>query len=175
MSGEPDEGNNTVTAKDMLTDASGEASIRYTPPEAGGRRTVRASINSGLLKSEVFTINGTPGSGGGGGGGGGGGSDPTNTITISPSSVSGDPGDTETITVSNPAGVLVELSSIVVFLRAISRLQQERRPVSQAPSRYPVRTRSYTIFAVGVNWWCYGFRFSDRYGSNHSIGYPHCF
>ena len=51
----------------MLTDASGEASIRYTPPEAGGRRTVRASINSGLLSSEVFTINGTPGSGGGGG------------------------------------------------------------------------------------------------------------
>ena len=89
----------TDGAKDITTDANGEASVIYTAPEEGGRRTVRASINNGL-KSVVFTINGTPSSGGGGGGGGGGDVDEddededdiTNTITVSPLTLSGAPG-----------------------------------------------------------------------------------
>ena len=52
---------NTDRAKDIKTDVNGEASVRYTAPEEGGRRTVRASINNGL-KSVVFTINGPAGS-----------------------------------------------------------------------------------------------------------------
>ena len=43
--------------QEVPTDASGEASVRYTAPDTGGRQTVRASINNGL-KSVVFTING---------------------------------------------------------------------------------------------------------------------
>ena len=92
----------TDGAKDITTDANGEASVIYTAPEEGGRRTVRASINNSL-KSVVFTINGTPSSGGGGGGGGGGeeeeeeeeeeDEDTTgNTITVRPIILSGAPG-----------------------------------------------------------------------------------
>ena len=43
--------------QEVVTDASGEASVRYTAPDTGGRQTVRASIDNGL-KSVVFTING---------------------------------------------------------------------------------------------------------------------
>ena len=57
----PTEGNTVSpsTIIDVMTNPSGEASIRYTPPENGGRRTVGASIRGGL-KSVVFTVNGSP-------------------------------------------------------------------------------------------------------------------
>ena len=55
-------GTDTDTIKDIATNTSGQASVRYTPPEGGGRRTVSASISGGL-KSVTFTINGTPGTG----------------------------------------------------------------------------------------------------------------
>ena len=57
-------GTPSKTVVNVQTDSVGEASIRYTPPDAGGRRTVRASINNGA-KSVTFTINGAPSSGGG--------------------------------------------------------------------------------------------------------------
>ena len=56
------DGNDTDTIIDVLTDSDGEASVRYTPPEAGGRRTVSASINQGA-KFKIFTINGPASSG----------------------------------------------------------------------------------------------------------------
>ena len=59
------DGTPSPTVVNVQTNSVGEASIRYTPPAAGGRRTVRASINNGA-KSVTFTINGVPSSGGGG-------------------------------------------------------------------------------------------------------------
>ena len=53
------------TIQEVPTDASGEASIRWSiDPDIGGRRTVRASIKD-TDKSVVFTINGAPSRGGG--------------------------------------------------------------------------------------------------------------
>ena len=53
------DGTASPTVVNVQTNSVGEASIRYTPPAAGGRRTVRASINNGA-KSVTFTINGAP-------------------------------------------------------------------------------------------------------------------
>ncbi len=50
------------TRRVIFTDSSGQASIRYSPPEASGQRTVNASINAGA-KFVIFTINGPAGSG----------------------------------------------------------------------------------------------------------------
>ena len=108
--------NTSSTAKDIKTDENGEASVRYTPPEAGGRRTVSASVRAGL-RSVTFTVNGTGGGGGGGSGGGGGGggddddADP-DVITFSDTTIEGEPGDEVDITVrSSPSNAIVELSS----------------------------------------------------------------
>ena len=102
----------TDGAKDITTDANGEASVIYTAPEEGGRRTVRASINNSL-KSVVFTINGTPSSGGGGGGGDDSEDEPPpQIITISPLNTTGEPGEEVTINVtSSPSGVFATLGS----------------------------------------------------------------
>lgn len=86
-------GTNTDTIKDIDTNTSGEASVRYTPPEGGERRTVSASISSGL-KSETFIINGSPGTGTGSGTGTGAGS------SVSPTSIIGAPGSTHTLTIN---------------------------------------------------------------------------
>ena len=52
--GEPDDqGNNTVTAKDMLTDATVKPQFRYTPPEAGGRRTVARVLTVDLNRKSL--------------------------------------------------------------------------------------------------------------------------
>ena len=106
--------NTNPTIERITTNSSGEASINYIPPDDPGRRTVSATIVENPTKSVTFTINGPAGTrtDTGPDTGTDTGTDTTaNTITISPSSISGEPGTTETITISNPAGVLVQLSS----------------------------------------------------------------
>ena len=53
--------------KVIVTDESGQASIRYTPPKGSARRTVSATILN-TAQSVIFTVNGAPSSGGGGSG-----------------------------------------------------------------------------------------------------------
>ncbi len=55
----------TSSRRVVMTDASGQASVRYSPPEGSGKRTVSAGI-LGTAKSQTFTINGAPSSGGSG-------------------------------------------------------------------------------------------------------------
>ena len=86
-------------AKDIETDVNGEASVGYTAPEEGGRRTVRASINNGL-KSVIFTINGPAVSGGSGGSGNGGDPDPEPIITRTLDIDVSDSGSTRTVEVT---------------------------------------------------------------------------
>ena len=75
----------------------------------------------------------------------------TNTITISPPSVSGAPGDTRTITVSNPAGVRVNLSSPQSGFP-----ESNFSPATGTATSFtstvtlPSTDGTYTIFAVGV-------------------------
>ena len=73
---------------------------------------------------------------------------PTNTITISPSSTTGDPGDTETISVtSSPTGVLVTLSS-TEFANTLFSPQSGLTPFTSTLT-LPSSTRSYSFFAFG--------------------------
>ena len=98
----------------------------------------------------------------------------TNTITISPSSVSGAPGDTETISVtSSPTGVTVSLSSND-FANTLFSPQSGDNAVHEYADT-PEFDKVVYLLRRRFNRWCYSFRFSDRYGSNHSTGYPHCF
>ena len=97
----------TAFRRVIFTDSSGQASVRYTPPQGGDRRTVRASI-VGIDRSVIFTVNGAPSSGGGGGGGGGGDDDTPPPVTASvPSSVSGAAGSSQTLTITAPAAATV--------------------------------------------------------------------
>ena len=157
----------------IFTDSSGQASVRYSPPQGGDRRTVSAGI-LGTARSVIFAVNGAPSTGGGNNNNNN--NNVTNTITISPSSVSGAPGETETITVSNPAGVLVELSSSSTGFPQSNFLACNRNGDQFHKHRHATKY-GWTIYHLcrWCDWWCHDFRFSDRYGSNHSIGYPHCF
>ena len=137
------------------TNSSGEAEVDFFLGSDTGVVEVVASISGTTPVGSIpygdtvtFTVNGTPSSGGGGGGGGGGGSDPTNTITISPSSTTGDPGETETISVSSsPTGVLVTLSS-TEFANTLFSPQSGLTPFTSTLT-LPSSTRSYSFFAFG--------------------------
>ena len=75
---------------------------------------------------------------------------PTNTITISPSSTTGDPGETETISVtSSPTGVLVTLSSND-FDNTNFSPQSGITPFTSTLT-LPSTTRDYTFHAYGDN------------------------
>ena len=71
---------------------------------------------------------------------------PANTITISPSSLSGTPGETETITISNPAGVQVNLSGSGFTFSPTSGTATSFTSTVTLPSA----SGSHTITATGV-------------------------
>ena len=157
---------NTDRRRDITTDSSGEASVRYLAAEGSGAQKVTATLEAGSRRLKTFTINGTSSSGGGGGGGGGG-SDPTNTITVSPSSTTGEPGDTESISVtSSPTGVLVTLSS-TEFANTNFSPQSGITPFTSTLT-LPSATRLVWLLRLRFNRWCYGFRFGKCYGRNYS-------
>ena len=53
-------GTSSDIIEDVDTNSSGEASVRYTPPDGGGRRTVSASLQDNPTKLVTFTVNGAP-------------------------------------------------------------------------------------------------------------------
>ena len=52
--------------RDIITDSSGEASVRYLAAEGSGAQKVTATLEAGSRRLKTFTINGAPSSGGGG-------------------------------------------------------------------------------------------------------------
>ena len=92
------------------TGPNGEAGVTYNVGQLVQARDVIAEVREEAQETTqydfaidrvVFNVNGRAGTGSGGSGGsGGGGSDPTNTITISLSETSGEPGDEIDVTVS---------------------------------------------------------------------------
>ena len=132
------------------TDGSGEAQVIYYQDPGAGSDTVTATISGDNYEREViFGIDGGRTTGGGtsnqqqqqpG--------TPTNTITISPSSTTGDPGETETISVtSSPTGVLVTLSSND-FANTLFSPQSGLTPFTSTLT-LPSSTGSYGVFAFG--------------------------
>ena len=100
--GEPgtrtENGTSSDTIEDVDTNSSGEASVRYTPPDGGGKRTVSASLNNNPTKLVTFTINGTPSTGIGTGTDTGT-TTPGSRLVASSSSISGAAGSTQTVTI----------------------------------------------------------------------------
>ena len=152
-------GNDEDTIKDILTDSSGEASVRYTPPDGGGRRTVSASISGGL-KSVTFTVNGTPSSGGGGGDDDD--DDDTTTpnrLAITPTSISGAPDATRTITVTALNTSSVAVSNVSVTLGGLTSFLADGGTLSSTAGVTPftstltlpdtAATHLITAFATG--------------------------
>ena len=93
-----DNGTNTTTSN---TDATGIAAAYYTTTSSG-QQSVKASIQttSHGVQSVTFTINGTPAAGGGGNDGGGA-ADPA--FSVTPTTITGAPGSTHTVTVNTAA------------------------------------------------------------------------
>ena len=112
------DGTSSAIIQDVDTNPSGEASVRYTPPDGGGRRTVSASLQDNPTKSVIFTVNGAPSSGGGGGGGDDDDEDdtpPPVSATV-PSSVTGTAGGTTVLTfTTNAASVFVGSPTVDTF------------------------------------------------------------
>ena len=141
----------TMTRVVDRTDARGIAWVIYDPKGSTGDLIVTASITEvkdgtgDIIDDVTFNVKGGTGSGNNNN------NNVTNTITISPSSVSGAPGETETITVSNPAGVLVELSS-----SSTGFPQSNFSPATGTATSFtstvtlPSTDGPYTIFAVGT-------------------------
>ena len=46
--------------RDIVTNTSGEASVRYTAPDSSGRKTVTATLEDGTRRFVTFTVNGAP-------------------------------------------------------------------------------------------------------------------
>ena len=108
----------------VVTGANGEAGVTYNVGQTVVARDVIAEVRLEVTDESqydfaidrvVFNVNGRAGTGGGGGGGGGGsgggGSDPTNTITIVPSSIDGEPGEEIDISISSSPSTVVILES----------------------------------------------------------------
>ena len=49
--------------RDIVTNTSGEASVRYTAPDSSGRKTVTATLEDGTRRFVTFTVNGAPSTG----------------------------------------------------------------------------------------------------------------
>ena len=87
----------------IRTDGNGKASVRYNVGDIPGAKNVYATITAydGQTRRKTFNINGR-----------GGPSEPSNAITITLSSTTGEPGDEIDVTVtSDPSGVLVNINS----------------------------------------------------------------
>ena len=85
------------------TDGSGEAEVTYYQDPGSGSDTVTATISGDNYEGEVtFNINGSGGSGP---------SEPSNAITITLSSTTGEPGDEIDVTVSSDPSAVVVLDS----------------------------------------------------------------
>ena len=109
----PTLGNSDATdrRRDIITDASGEASVRYLAAEKSGRQRVTATLQDGSRRSVTFTINGTPSSTSGTGGTGGTTTtSPTPTLTLSSSTLTGTASSNVPLaaTVRNAAGNTVQ-------------------------------------------------------------------
>ena len=137
----------TASRRVIVTDSSGQASVRYSPPQGGARRTVSAGI-LGTAKSVLFTVNGAGSTGGGGGGGDDDDADvDTDIISFSRTSITGEAGDEEEIRVtSTPSGVVVSLSS-PDFANSNFSPQSETTPFTMTLT-LPDDTGAYDIFAT---------------------------
>ena len=128
--------------EDVKTNSSGEASVRYTPPDGGGRRTVSASLQNNPTKSVIFTINGTP-------------SravdrttDTTPTVSVSRTSLSGASGDELSITVTPSTATVTGTSAFRSAGGAITGTGSSR--IITLPNT-PGRSYILTASASGYN------------------------
>ncbi len=153
LTGRNSDDSDDLTAKTVYakTNAGGKARVTYNAGDSSGTLEVVASISVGTtvitqLQEVTFNVRG------------GSSSQPqqpqqpqqttTNSITISPSSTTGDPGDTVTVNVSSsPTGTLVTLSSNE-FANTNFSPQSGLTPFSSTLT-LPSSTGSYSFFAVG--------------------------
>ena len=150
----------------VMTNQRGEVFVVFDPDDTSGALRVTAdlvqpakptntvadppipSIPRKILDSITFDIRG-----GGGSGGGGGGSDPTNTITISLSSTTGEPGEEVTIRVtSSPSGVFATLGSNDFGATRFSP-QSDVTPFTST-LLLPVEEGTHSFFATGGVLYC---------------------
>ena len=135
-------GTNTSRERTVNTDSTGRASVRYNVGNTLGQETVRATINNGA-QHVIFGINGAPGTGDSSGQ-----QQATNTITISPSSTTGEPGEEVTIRVaSSPSGVFATLGSNDFGATRFSP-QSDVTPFTST-LLLPVEEGTHSFFATG--------------------------
>ena len=98
--GTPDPDSTGSRTRTINTDVNGQASIRYRALKGGGKQTVSASIIEDDYQSVIFTINGAPSRDTGDDDDDDDNQPITRTISISPSTITGAPETTQTLTVS---------------------------------------------------------------------------
>ena len=129
----------------IQTDETGKASVRYNVGDVPGGKNIYATINAydGQTRRATFGINGAPSTGRP--------STPetsTNTITISPSSTTGEPGEEVTIRVtSSPSGVFATLGSNDFGATRFSP-QSDFTPFTST-LLLPVEEGTHSFFATG--------------------------
>ena len=126
----------------VYTDTDGKASVRYNVGDVPGGKNIYATINAydGQTRRATFGINGAPSTG----------RPPTstNTITISPSSTTGEPGEEVTIRVtSSPSGVFATLGSNDFGATRFSP-QSDVTPFTST-LLLPVEEGTHSFFATG--------------------------
>ena len=120
----PTAGDASDRRRDINTNSSGMASVRYLAAEKSGAQKVTATLEEGSRRFRTFTINGAPSSGGGGGSGDDDDDDDnqpiTRTISTSPSSITGAVGTTQTLIVSAGTATVrvVSDSALTAFITA---------------------------------------------------------
>ena len=116
MTGDPGnpttDGDATDRRRDIDTNSSGEASVRYLAAEDSGAQKVTATLEDGSRRLKTFTINGAPSSRGGGGD-----PDPPPVITRGSLNIAtSGTGNTRTVTVTaqNPGGIVAPGISVLL-------------------------------------------------------------